>query len=72
MTSRSAAHGLRGGGFVVEGGGAGSCGVTLGGYGGDAANLRAIRHRRGSLIREVAHLKNHLVFVLIFKINNYS
>ena len=44
MTSRSAAHGLRGGGFVVEGGGAGSCGVTLGGYGGDAANLRAIRY----------------------------
>ena len=66
MTSRSAAHGLRGGGFVVEGGGAGSCGVTLGGYGGDAANLRAIRHRRGSLIREVAHLKQKFSFCFNF------
>ena len=56
MTSLSAAHGVCGGGSVVDWGGTGGCGVTLGGYGGDAANLRAIRHRRKSLFRKVGHL----------------
>ena len=43
----------------MERSGAGKCGeiVAVGGNGGNAANLRRIRHRRGSLIREVVDLK---------------
>ena len=57
MTSQLAANSLWG--IVVERSGAGDWGeiVAVGGNGGDAANLRTIRHWRGSLIREVVDLR---------------